>query len=136
MALHPPGGKAMAMDPRMQQYATYRRLVARAWDDEAFKQRLIATPAAVLKEHGVEIPAGVDVKVLEDRTEPEFGANTVVLPLPPKPSAAELSEDELDAVAAGAAGWGTPAQAPTGTLGQRDETGKAYVAPTYTVTHS
>ena len=73
----------MAMDERMQQYATYRRLVAKAWDDEAFKQRLIATPAEVLKEHGVEIPAGVEVKVLEGRTEPEFGANTVVLPLPP-----------------------------------------------------
>jgi hypothetical protein len=127
----------MAMNEQMQQYATYRRVVAKAWQDEAFKQRLLATPAEVLKEHGAEIPAGVQVKVLEGRTEPEFGANTVVLPLPPKPSAAELSEDELDRVAAG--GYGAPymGPVPNGTLGVRDETGKLVAdPPKYTVTHS
>jgi hypothetical protein len=107
-------------------------LVAKAWNDEAFKQRLIAAPAEVLKEHGVEIPAGVEVKVLEGRTEPEFGANTVVLPFPPKPSAEALSEDELDRVAAG--GYGAPYMGPIPP--ERDETGKLTYTPTYTVTHS
>jgi hypothetical protein len=44
----------------------WSQLVARAWADPAFKARLLADPAAVLKENGLEVPPGVEIKVVED----------------------------------------------------------------------
>jgi hypothetical protein len=54
-------------------------LVARAWTDPAFKARLLADPAAVLKENGLVMPAGFQVQVVEN-TE-----RVVHLTLPPPP---------------------------------------------------
>ncbi len=34
--------------------------------DEDFKVRLIAEPAAVLKEEGIVVPDGITIKVMED----------------------------------------------------------------------
>ena len=45
---------------------THGRIVARAWRDPAFKARLLADPHGALKEAGVDVPAGVTVKVVED----------------------------------------------------------------------
>ena len=42
------------------------KIVAKAWSDEAFKKRLLSEPNAVLKENGVDIPAGVQFKIMED----------------------------------------------------------------------
>jgi hypothetical protein len=42
------------------------RVIARAWADDAFKQQLAADPNGVLSAEGVEIPNGVNVKVLEE----------------------------------------------------------------------
>jgi hypothetical protein len=42
------------------------RLVAKAWADPAFKERLLAHPAAVLREQGFDVPAGIEVRVVED----------------------------------------------------------------------
>lgn len=42
------------------------KVIAKALQDEAFKQQLIADPAAVLKAEGVEIPAGIELKVVAD----------------------------------------------------------------------
>ena len=36
-------------------------LVAKAWSDDDLKQRLVADPAAVLAEHGVDVPPGVEL---------------------------------------------------------------------------
>lgn len=69
------------------------QLVAKAWADETFKQRLLADPVAVLKAEGLELPAGLTVKVLEN-TDKVFH-----LVLPPKPT--ELSDDSLDRVSGG-----------------------------------
>jgi hypothetical protein len=44
----------------------WSQLVARAWADPAFKARLLADPAAVLKENGLELPPGMEIKVVED----------------------------------------------------------------------
>ena len=33
------------------------QVVAKAWQDEGFKQRLVANPQAVLQEHGLPVPA-------------------------------------------------------------------------------
>jgi nitrile hydratase len=41
-------------------------LIARAWRDPEYLQRLRTEPKAVLSEEGVELPDGVDVTVLED----------------------------------------------------------------------
>jgi hypothetical protein len=70
------------------------QIVARAWQDESFKRRLLADPAAVLKEEGMELPARVKVKILED------GDQVVHLTLPQKPQG-ELSEQALAEVAGG-----------------------------------
>jgi Nitrile hydratase, alpha chain len=41
-------------------------VVARAWRDPAYRDRLVDTPRAVLAEEGLELPADVDVEVLQD----------------------------------------------------------------------
>ena len=86
----------MALDEtQMQEYAKrYGQLVARTWSDEAFKQRLLAEPTAALAEQGIAVPAGVEVRVHEQTP------TVVHLTLPPQP-AEELSDEQLDAVAAG-----------------------------------
>ena len=73
------------------------RLTARAWTDDAFRQRLLAEPAAVLAEHGVQAPAGVSILVVENT------ANQINLVLPARPSREELSEEELGQAVGGAA---------------------------------
>jgi len=77
---------------------TWQQLVARAWSDPAFKARLLANPAAVLRAEGVNLPAGVSVHVLENTGE------VINLVLPLKPVPADLSEEELQAVTAGNCG--------------------------------
>ena len=74
----------------------WTRIVSRAWLDEAFKQRLVADPMTVLREHGVQLPDGVKVKVIED------SADVCHLTLPRKPDMPnELSEECLASVAGG-----------------------------------
>ena len=80
------------------------QIVAKAWQDEAFMRRLLADPAAVLGEHGVEVPSGVQVKVV---------ANTdrvVYLTVPLRPTDLErgLSAEELARVVGGVRVSGDP----------------------------
>jgi hypothetical protein len=86
----------MAIDQaQMQEYAKqWGQLVARAWGDQAFKARLLAEPAPALAEQGIPVPAGVEVRVHEN------SPTLVHLTLPPAP-AEELSDEQLDQVAAG-----------------------------------
>jgi hypothetical protein len=73
----------------------WSQLVARAWADPAFKAKLIADPAAVLKENGIQVPAGITIKVVENTPK----VLHLTLPLPPAPE--ELSEEELHRAAGG-----------------------------------
>jgi len=41
-------------------------VVARAWRDSDYRDRLVSTPRLVLAEEGIELPADVDVEVLHD----------------------------------------------------------------------
>jgi hypothetical protein len=69
-------------------------VIKKAWDDEAFMQRLLEDATPVLKEHGIQLPEGMKVKAV---TNSETLSHLVV---PPKPST-KLSDGDLDRVAAG-----------------------------------
>jgi hypothetical protein len=71
-------------------------LVADAWADAGLKKRLLENPTAVLKERGIDVPQGCQVKILEDSDKVEHFV------LPTKPAEGELSEQELSSVAGGA----------------------------------
>ncbi len=74
------------------------QIIAKSWADDGFKQRLLKDPAAVLKEEGVHIPQGLDLRVVEN-TDSVF---YLVLPKPPICSD-ELSDEEMGKAAAGVA---------------------------------
>lgn len=82
---------------------TIAKAIARAWTDAAYKAKLLSDTHAALGEAGVEIPAGTTVQVVEN------SADTQHLVLPVEPGdAGELSVDELEKVAGGAAIPGNP----------------------------
>jgi hypothetical protein len=74
------------------------QLLLKVWDDPAFKQRLVADPRGILQEHGVAVPAGQSVRVVED------SAETLHVVLPSRPADGELSDEQLEQVAGGMAG--------------------------------
>jgi len=72
------------------------KTMAKAWADDAFKQRLLKDPTAVFKEEGVEIPAHFEeVRVIE------ASAKVFYLMIPPPPAEGELSDEEFSALAGG-----------------------------------
>lgn len=72
----------------------WSKIIAKAWSDPAFKQRLIKEPQIVLKENGIEVPAGMEYKITENTEK------TVYLNLPAKPEGME-GEDYLKKVSGG-----------------------------------
>jgi nitrile hydratase alpha subunit len=82
-----------------QQGKKMGEIIAKCWADEGFKQRLLADANAALKAEGVEVPAGVNIKVVENSDK------VINFVLPAKPRG-ELSDEELGAVAGGRAGPG------------------------------
>ena len=72
------------------------RLFAACWKDEALKARFLSDPKAVLAEHGLDVPDGIDVKVVENADECVY----ITLPAPPAASM-DLSDDELSNAAGG-----------------------------------
>ncbi len=78
----------IATERQRFQEKQWGQIVAKAWADEEFKARLMAEPKAVLREHGLEPEAGVEVRVVEDTERVRHFV------LPPAPSA-ELSDEEL-----------------------------------------
>ena len=42
------------------------QLFAACWKDEALKARFMSDPKSVLKDHGLEVPDGMNVKVVEN----------------------------------------------------------------------
>ncbi|MEA1648116.1 NHLP leader peptide family RiPP precursor [Nitrospirillum sp. BR 11164] len=66
-------------------------IIAKAWGDEAFRARLLADPAAILRDEGIDLPVGALVQVLEDTAT----SQTLVLPMRPL----DLAEDALEGVA-------------------------------------
>ncbi len=72
------------------------KAIARAWTDTAYKAKLLTDPHAALAEIGVKVPAGTNVKVLENTAD----IHHVVLPVPPA-NVGELSDQEMMKLAAG-----------------------------------
>jgi len=83
---------------REQFQKAYAKIVAKAWADEGFKQRLLSDPTTVLKENGIDVPDGVEFRVIESTS------NLVYLTLPPRPDSSQVAAEEVDRrEAAGAA---------------------------------
>ena len=72
----------------------WAKVVAKAWSDARFKERLLRNPAEALKELGIQVPPGIKLEIHAQNSK------VVHLILPPKPKE-ELSESELRKYAAG-----------------------------------
>lgn len=73
-------------------------IIAQAWKDDAYKQELLSNSKAVIeREFGVKLPEQLNVRVMEEDTTNLY----FVLPARPDLSNAELSEDQLEAIAGG-----------------------------------
>jgi hypothetical protein len=77
-----------------------RRIVQRSLQDDAFRQRLLSDPKAVVEEElGTRLPEGIRVRAVEE------SADTIYLVLPSASplgdEGGELSELQLEAVAGG-----------------------------------
>ena len=71
-------------------------LFAACWKDEALKARFMSDPKAVLAEYDMDVPDGMDVKVVENAD------NCVHITMPAPPSGSmELSDEELSNAAGG-----------------------------------
>jgi hypothetical protein len=70
------------------------QMIAKAWTDDAFKQKLLADTGSALKEEGVELPGGLELRVMQN-TE-----NLLFIGLPTS-SSQQLTEAELGDVAGG-----------------------------------
>ena len=73
-------------------------LIAACWKDDALKQRFLSDPHAVLAEHGMDVPEGVNVNVVENTD------TTVYVTLPAAPEGhGDLSDEDLANAAGGGA---------------------------------
>jgi hypothetical protein len=78
----------MVSNDRNQQVKQYGKIVARAWTDDAFRQRLLADPKGVLAEFGIPSNANREIRVVEN------SEDVFYLVLPQKPG--NLSADQID----------------------------------------
>ena len=72
------------------------QLFAACWKDEALKARFVSDPKAVLKEYNLDVPDGIDVKVVENSDSHVH----ITLPAPPA-GHMDLSDEELSNAAGG-----------------------------------
>ena len=67
----------VAIDAQQKFWA---KIIAKAWEDENYKTRLLADPATVLSEEGLTVPPGVEVKIVEETKKLAW----LVLPVQPQ----------------------------------------------------
>ena len=89
-------GEKQSVIAGQENWKKWSRLVVQAWGDDKLKQRLIANPAAVLQEHGIEV-SGREVRVVENTEKVSY----LVLPAKPVGDVTELTSGQLTAVAGG-----------------------------------
>lgn len=71
-----------------------KRIVVKAWSDEAFLARLQANPREVLAEEGIDVPADVAVNLHFDSDE------SINLVVPTRPGQIEFSQEDIVRLAA------------------------------------
>jgi len=71
-----------------EQENAMQNIITRCWEDEAFKARLLADPAATLAAEGMQVPEGITVNVAVDTED----VRTLVIPPPP----GMLDDEALD----------------------------------------
>ena len=76
------------------QQKKWAKIVAKSWADEDYKKRLLSMPMEILKKEGMELPSGLEVRVVENTD------NVYYLVLPEKPSESEISAEEGDSLIA------------------------------------
>ena len=74
------------MAEQNEQAKQWAKVVAKAWADEDYKQRLMTDPASILTEEGMEVPEGVQISVVEATEKQAW------IVLPPKPESGEIAE--------------------------------------------
>ena len=79
-----------------EQRNTLNELFAACWKDPDLKARLMSDPGKVLTEHGIDIPEGIKLNIVENT---ENSIN-IVFPNPPEKSM-DLTDSELAAAAGG-----------------------------------
>src|SRR5712691_7448188 len=69
----------------------FAHIIARAWSDERFRERLLSRPAEIFAEYRLDLPPGIkELRIVENT------ADTVYFVLPAKPTSVEhLSLDHL-----------------------------------------
>ncbi|MCP5113854.1 MAG: NHLP leader peptide family natural product precursor [bacterium] len=82
---------------RSESLKRWDRLVAQAWADDTLKQQLVEDPATVLKEHGLEVPADVEIRVVENTDRVHY----LTLPARPAEGSGELTDRQMESVAGG-----------------------------------
>jgi hypothetical protein len=90
----------LVLEREPKQRRQWAWVVARAWDDDGFRHRLIDEPEAVLREAGIAVPPGVPVRVLEHDAADD-ASSEACLRLPAKPPADDLIEEDLGLAQAG-----------------------------------
>ena len=89
----------MANQPTNEQMQGIARqqaqFMARVWSDPQLKGRLMQDPKSVLREHGMPVPEGIDLRVVENTD------HVFYMVLPPAPTDT-ITDEQLDAVAGGA----------------------------------
>ena len=72
------------------------QVIARAWSDPDFKAQLLNDPKAAIAGYGIDLPEGVNLKIVENT------ADTIHIVLPAVPSqVSELSDEDLQNLAGG-----------------------------------
>ncbi|WP_051261086.1 NHLP leader peptide family RiPP precursor [Desulfovibrio inopinatus] len=79
------------MTERQKQWET---IVAKAWEDEDYKQRLLRDPVSVFEEEGIEIPEGFSMNVVEAKEK------EMVFVLPLRPEGEDVITDVSERLAA------------------------------------
>ena len=54
------------MKEHAEQHKALAKVIAKAWSDEDFKKKLLADPNKVLAENDIDVPAGLEMKVVEN----------------------------------------------------------------------
>ncbi|KIX14130.1 nitrile hydratase subunit alpha [Dethiosulfatarculus sandiegensis] len=78
-------------------HKSWARIVAKAWADADYKQRLLTDFEGVMKDEGVDLPPDMEFKVIDQKNE-----NHWVLVLPPPPENIGQVEDVASRMVASA----------------------------------